>query len=454
MDELASIAWWQTQSIEFGVIPEAPPDPNPPASPSGYKELAVGTLDGRVTAVLALHDAWSHSYVSGPYGTDVLVANDLGATSEVFIVSAIDGSRRDLFVTDGIVAAAALGDDGRSIYYVELDRGSLRSTGVHRRWVAGGPPEVVLDRDITGDSPNEPIIYWITADPLDDRVVAQWCFGQVTCTSYLIDTRDGSFASDNSLGWPIGASPAIFFGDGLGSSANARAWSTGSGEVEPITGASRSVPVPLGGGWRFVRDETGVPEGRTVTISPDGTEAVVPGADPELTTIGQLGERRGVALPPGWALRWPSIELFSGFGNPPPPTGPPQLLHVETGQRVALPDRALHVTEGAGCDVPVPSAMPDGRPIGLGVLMLLDGRRTIRWGSGDDRVVLDVGVDALNVAVGEPIRVRGSAGRLALVGDEGVGEVAFTWSEDGCDHTVWLPPGTTLELARDYASRY
>jgi hypothetical protein len=92
------------------------------------------------------------------------------------------------------------------------------------------------------------------------------------------------------------------------------------------------------------------------------------------------------------------------------------------------------------------------------VLTLLDGLRTVRWGSGADVVVLAVGaatagrLDDLRDAP-EAV-IRGNAGRVVMVGDEGVGEVALTWEEDGCPYTAWLPPGTLLVDALDYASRY
>ncbi len=451
-EQLAGIAWWRTELMGFGVIPEAPIDPNPPLNPGGYRELVVGTLDGRVTAVMALHDAWSRSSVSGPYGTDVLVANDVGTQSEVFMISARDGTRRDLFASDAIVAAAAVGDGGRSVYYLELDRGSLISTGLFRRPIEGGPPELVLEGSITEDSP-EPVVYWVTADPIVDRVVVQWCFGQVQCTSYLLDPRDGSFVTQDTLGWPLGAGPTTFFGNGLASSPNALAWRTGSGEVDTVAGARHSVPVATGGGWRFVRDEEGDLEQHTVLVGPAGREERIPGADPALSTIGTLGENRGVALPPGWVLRWPGARFFSVEEGP--PGGDGQLIAVGTGQRVTLPRPELVVTVAPTCEPPIPSEMPGGQRAGPGVRELLAGRRTIRWGTGEDRVILAPGHDALaGASDGEPVVVRGHEGRLTAVGDEGVGEVLFTWSDGTCANTVWLAPGTTLDEARDYAERY
>ena len=276
-EQLAGIAWWRTELMAFGVIPEAPIDPNPPLNPGGYRELVVGTLDGRVTAVMALHDAWSHSSVSGPYGTDVLVANDVGTT-----VRGLHDLRAS--TAHGATCSQAMrswppppwATRGRSVYYLELDRGSLISTGLFRRPIEGGPPELVLEGSITEDSP-EPVVYWVTADPIVDRVVVQWCFGQVQCTSYLLDPRDGSFVTRDTLGWPLGAGPTTFFGDGLAASPNALAWDTRSGDVDTVAGARHSVPVATGGGWRFVRDEEGDPDQHTVVVGPAGRRGADPG---------------------------------------------------------------------------------------------------------------------------------------------------------------------------------
>ena len=455
LDELGRVAWWESQSIGFGIIPEAPPDPNPPIQPGGYRQLTVGTLDGRVTAILALHDDWAHSYVAGPYGTDVLVANDTGRGSDVFLISALDGSRVELFSAEGIVAAAALGDDGSSIYYVELDRASLRDDGLWRRDVDGGPPQRVLEKPIgEGIEIEGPAMYWLTADPLDGRIVAQYCFGEVRCTSHIVDPGSGASISETAIGWPIGADERTFFGDGLASSPDVSAWNTRSGEVQAIRGAARSVPVRVGGGWRFVRDEAGVPEGRTVVVDADGREEPIAGQDPELSSIGTVGGRRGVVLPPGWVLRWPVSQILTIDGAP-MPTGHGQLIEVATGRRIDLPLPEPTITDGADCAVPVPAEMPGGERVGSGVLEMIGGRRTVRWGSGANAVVLAVGWDPLgSLPASEPATVRGLPGNIVLIGDEGVGEVALSWEEDGCPYTAWMGAGTTLELARDYAERY
>jgi hypothetical protein len=455
--DLARLAWWGTELIGFGVIPEAPPDPNPPVSPRGFRQLVLGTLDGRITAILPLHEDWSHSYVAGPYGSDVLVTNDLGDRSVVFRVSAVDGTRTDLLATRQLVAAAALGGGGRWIYYVELDRTRLEDRGLLRVPVEGGVPEVVLRGPLGSATGDGPVSYWITADPLQDRVVVQWCFGQVRCTSWAVDPRDGTAIETATIGWPLGADATTLAADGLGDDRSARLWDMVSGELTAVPGAARSAAVRGHGGWLFANGAGGSGDGRTVWLDARGERHQLEQPDAPGTVLAQLGERRGVALPTGWAMRWPA-NLLHQTNGPLEPELRGELVQLETGRRMALGPFEPDVRTGAACGIPAPTVMPSGRPPGFGVLTLLDGLRTVRWGSGADVVVLAVGaatagrLDDLRDAP-EAV-IRGNAGRVVMVGDEGVGEVGLTWEEDGCPYTAWLPPGTLLVDALDYASRY
>lgn len=449
MEELAAIAWWETQNIGFGTIMEMP-DPDPPIQPAGYRHLAIGTLDGRLTALLALHSEWAHSSVTGPYGDRVLVANDTGTVSEVFLVTATDGSRTDLFSSDGIVAAAAIGDDGASVYYVELDRETLLDDGLWRRPLAGGAAEQVLAGPIGEPAGDGPEIYWVTADPLDGRVVVQWCFGGVRCTSHLVDAATGTSTQRSELGWPLGADETTFFGDALAESSSAWAWNVAIDDVESVSGARGSVPVRTAGGWQFARDDFDVAEGRSVLVGPDGREQPIRGQDPPMSSIASPGQARGVALPPGWVLRWPMTHFFA-LGEPKVPEPHGQLIEVEGGRRVDLEPWHTVVTEGAACPILAPAEMPSGQRVGAGVLELVDGRRTIHWGSGDNRVELAVGWDGLGPDVeSEPATVRGNPARLASTDDA----VALAWEEDGCPYTAWLPAGTVMKVARAYSARY
>ena len=453
--DLGETAWWASESLGFGTIPEASPDPDPPVQPDGFRQLTVGTLDGSITAVLALHSDWAHSYVAGPYGTDVLVANDTGAGSEVFTISAVDGSRTELFSTPELVAAAALGDDGASIYYVPIDRADGTDDGLWRRPRAGGRPEQVLPGPL-GDASPEPRMYWITADPLNGSVVVQWCFGEQRCTSYAVELATGRTLEATEIGWPLGAVGSTFIGDGLQASTGAYLWDLQTGEAEFVPGAAESVPLRIGSGWWFVRDRTDAHEGPTMVLDDSGSLDRLAGDDPPGSTIAVLGERRGVLLPAEWVLRWPAMPIHP-VGGTMGPRGIGQLIHVPTARRITL--EPFEIAAGdMSCDVPAPTALPSRRRPGFGVLEVVDGIRSVRWGAGDDTVTVMIGVAALGepqtIGDGVPVSVRGSEGRAVLVGDEGVGQTAFTWVSDGCSYTAWLPPGTSLDATVEYAAGY
>ena len=452
-NELAAIVWWETQRIGFGGVILGLPDPDPPVQPTAYRQLSVGTLDGRITAILALHWEWAHSSVTGPYGDLVLVANDTGLVSEVFTIAASDGSRRDLFSSEELIAAAAMGGEGAWVYYVELDRTTLEDSGLWRVPLAGGAPERIVEGPIGDGAAQSPSTYWMTADPLDDRVVVQSCFGQVRCTSTLVDPEAGTTRERTEVGWPLGGDGTTFFGSGLAESTSAWAWNVVRDDLQRIEGARRTVPVLTAGGWRFVRDELEVPDGRTVLVDADGLDVLVPGEDPPMTSIGTVSGDRGVVLPPGWVLRWPYLNIWwSAEDKFPESHG--QLIEVDTGQRVDLERPELVVTAGADCPVPTPSQMPSGRRVGAGILELLDGRRTIRFGNGEDLVVVGIGWDALEASAGEDITVRGQPGTVALVEGRDGPIPAFSWTEGECAYTVWLPAGGSLDVAHEYAERY
>lgn len=454
LGDLDELAWWATENIGFGIIPEAPPDPDPATQPGGYRQLTVGTLDGRITAVLALHPDWSHSYVSGPYGTDVLVANDWGSHSEVFVVSALDGSRTRLFETTEVVAAAALGESGTALYLVEVDRLTGVDSGLTRIPMDGGAAEAIVPGPLMSE-PSEVPVYWLTGDPLVGTVVVQSCFGQVACDSTAVDLADGARLSETRLGWPLAASGDLLFADGLGSGQSGWAWDLESGNVEVVPGAWRSVPVTVGATWVFATDDLEETFGPTMIATARGDKQRVPGDEPEGSAIGSRGYDRGTALPPGWVLRFPEARFFMiPDDGRPPAVG--QLIHAGTGERVDLAPPQLEVSDGAGCEILAPSRMPDGAAVGTGILELLDGRRTVRWGPSDASVTLAVGWEPPQATGDDPIPVgiRGHAGLAQLVDQDEASRPAITWTEEGCEYAVMLPPDAGLDVAVEYAGRY
>ncbi|HET9417158.1 MAG TPA: hypothetical protein VFP30_06400 [Candidatus Limnocylindria bacterium] len=450
-DDLSSVAWWTTESLEFGIIPEAPQDPNPPVSPGGFRQLAIGTLDGRVTALLALHTDWGHSYVAGPYGTDVLVANDIGEASEVFLISARDGTRTDLFRSEDRVAAAALGADGGFVYYLEVGRADGRDRGLLRRPVAGGEPEIVVAGPIGPVEPG-PAVHWLTAAPLAAHAVVQSCFGEIRCTSVIVDLETRQARSLETLGWPLGAGKTQFFSDGLEAS-GATAVDLVSGGL--VTIPSESAPVQIDGQWRFV---TGIENGPTTVRGLNGEREIVPGEEPDSTAIMTLGERRGVSLPDGWVVRWPPLRLWEVDGASGPPGGPGQLIDLATGRRFDLAVMDLAVTQAPDCAVPTPLAMPDGRRPGTGVVELIGGFRSVRWGPREEAVIAVIGRSDVagpgKILAEAPATIRGQGGRASIVQSPAGERPALAWSEEGCEYLVWLPSPMTLEEIVAYAEAY
>jgi len=453
LEGLDQLAWWTTESLGFGIIPEAPPDPDPATQPGSFRQLSIGTLDGRITAVRALHDQWSHSCVSGPYGTDVLVANDTGTTSEVFIVSALDGSRTDLLQTDDVVAAAAIGEGGGALYTVEVDRVTGTDSGLTRRPIGGGDAETILPGPLS-DGPSEVPVYWITADPLDGIVVAQWCHGQVSCLSWAVHLDSGRVLTETDVGWPQATGSDLFIADGLGGSEDAWGWNLRSGDLQSLPNAGRSVPVMVGGSWFFVRDDRELPFGPTMLVDPRGEEHQVPGVDEPGSSIGTRGHDRGTALPPGWVMRFgePRFHTIPDFPAPPARA---QLIQAGTGVRVDVERPELVVREGADCEILPPARMPDGTAVGTGVIELLDGVRSVRWGPPQASVILAVGwsPEPDPIAPTVPVVVRGQPGVVAIGPVEDARPV-ITWTEGGCEYAAWLPPGTEPDAAVEFAVAY
>jgi hypothetical protein len=110
----------------------------------------------------------------------------------------------------------------------------------------------------------------------------------------------------------------------------------------------------------------------------------------------------------------------------------------------------------AGCPVITPSALPDGQPPGNPTLDVHSDKVAI-WGSGPDRVELDIGlnlfVDYTDQMRGDVV-IRGRPGMLFLHNDGSVTRPAITWTERGCDYTLSLDSSVSTDSARAYAARY
>jgi hypothetical protein len=460
---LSELAWWDEEHMAFGYI--EPPGPDAAILPPEHKLVRLGTLDGRVTAVVALDAEWSHSYVSGPVGTDVLVVNDVGGLSYVELISALDGSRTTLFASDAIIPAAVLSPDGSEVFYGKFNRttgadeGLWRqprdgSSGVSESPVLAGPIGDPLDLSANN------LTIWRLTFSLDGRtIVAQSCFGEVRCTSHFVDAATGSARSIESIGWIRGVTDREVIARDLGV------------DVRNLVGVDlqtlerrvfevewpAAMPVRVGAAWylAYSAGEVGTGESRLFSIDEEG-EVPIPGAgeDQPETGIEDLMERKGVSLPEGWAIRWPQL-----IWAPPQSLdamAAAQLVNVVTGERFLLPVFRGVVTN-PDCPLIPPSEMPEGQPAGSYIQTLESGVLYGQWGSGQN-VVYEAAGSVAFPQLADPgiveVMVRGGPGRAADVGGEFFWQAAFAWEEAGCQYTVWLGRGIPLDAAIEYAARF
>lgn len=111
------------------------------------------------------------------------------------------------------------------------------------------------------------------------------------------------------------------------------------------------------------------------------------------------------------------------------------------------------------CEALVPQALPSGAEPGP---PRREGEGRVSWGVGSDRII-----EAVNeFGVGDPVTlgvsptsrqwvtIRGAQALVVPIGDDGVGQVAITWSAGDCPYTVWLAPGRTLDDGIQYAAQF
>lgn len=414
---LSELAWWDEEHLGFGFIPEWTPPPNPPVNAPSHKLVHIGTLDGRITAVVALNAEWSHSYVSGPVGIEVLVVDDSGGLSTVDSISAVDGSRTTLFASDAIIPAAVLSPDGSEVFYGKFNRTTGADEGLWRQPRDGGRERLVLEGPLGDplDLAANNLTIWRLTFSLDGRtIVAQSCFGEVRCISHFVDLGAGTTRSIDSIGWVQGVTNHMVIAQTLGE------------------GTRRLVGVDL----------------QTLESNPlyGGLEAV-PG-------IRELMEHKGVSLPEGWVMRWADL-----MWTPPQSLDAavsPQLVNVVSGERLDLPAFRAVVTNTA-CTLIPPAQMPEGQPAGWRIQTLEFGAVYGQWGSGQN-VVFEAAGSLISPELASPgavdVTIRGHPGNAADIGGEFFRQGAFSWEEGGCQYSVWLARGTSLDAAVEYAARY
>lgn len=449
--DLSRIAWWDAQSFGFGFFED--PGPTAPATPPTIKQVRIGTLDGRITAVLALSDAWGRSYVSGPVGTDVLVVNDDGKSSDISVISALDGSVRSSTSTDAIVPAAALSRGGE-IFFVQINRATGIDFGLWRRSSAGDETQILAGP--LGSEPVDQSIWQLAISPDGQTIVVQSCLGAVRCASYFVDAATGAARKIDSISWPRGVTDDELItriadpgGSGL------VAVNLVTLEIRPLLpDQQEAMPVRIGDRWNLAYG-TG-PEGLGPTWLfglEDGSQMPVPGegTDPPGSAVHSLGDRYGIGLPDGWVIRGPDPSVGT-YGSPnAADRGSRQLINVATGERVAV-DAMEWVVTNPACASIAPAEMPDGRGPGPHIDTLQAGVVYSQWGAGNGAVLEGVGLSTFEAsALGQP-RIRGLLGAVFELGESGIQLLA--WEENGCPYTVWLPRGMTVAEAREYASRF
>ena len=405
---LDELAWWDQEYFGFGYIPEFTPPPNPEVNPRGGNFVRLGTLDGRLTGVVLLHWDIGHSYVTGPVGTDVVFADDDGRESMIFIVSALDGARSEVFRSPEILPAATLSPDGETIYYGMFDRATGADLGLWRVRRAGGSPERVHQSPLGGPLSLEVdnLVNWRMTFSADGSVLAiQSCVGEGPCATTFLTIATGEVVRQADLPWIRGVTADEFV-------------------------ARRT-------------DET-------IGINVGTLEAT-----PFVGGIGSLSmrtdERLGFGLPTGWTLSWPD-PMWAGFLESFDAIGSPTLRNYRSGDAVGLPP-FVAVVAAADCDLLSPAVLPGGGITGAHLTTLESGIRQGEWGFGHSEVRQQVG-QAHGSVPGTPVVIRGHAGTasIATVGLTTRGTLA--WDDGGCGYRLWLAPGSTEADAVEFAPKF
>jgi hypothetical protein len=455
--DLGQVSWWDTQTAGFGVTGF---EPQPlPAVPEAYRQLRVGTLDGRVTAVRTLPFGWSLSYASGPVDDEVLVVADDGARSVISAIHGPTGAERTILETTRMVPAAALSAAGDTLWYVELDRDSGIDRGLWRATPDGRESSQVVPGPLGEPFEQAGITVWqLVMDPAGRFVAVQWCFGQVRCTTHVVDVETSDVRTTTQLGWPFGFTDTYLVTQGL-SAGHQTPRGVDLESFDMMTwrasGFETGVTVRADDTWWLVGAQgAGARTFRLELVPGAGTQPLPADGDVTVTEF-HLPYDAGVGpLPDGWALRWP--EAFGTWpGEPVRSNG--LLINLETGERIELAPFMPDLTSPS-CAVPAPAQTPMGLASGASRSELRDGVRYVQWSQGQDVVTLAVGTPVIGTPaeLGEmpATEVRGHPARVVLIGDEGVEEVALVWQEGDCTYTAWLAPGTSVDAAIEYAARY
>lgn len=465
--DLSQTAWYDIVGHFFGTL--TGPEPSPvaaDASQEPYSLLRVGTLDGRVAAEVRLA---IEAFANGPFGADVLVGEDDGSNSSLMLVSALDGSTGQLFTTSDLVVRAALSPDGQWVYYVPVDRASATDRGLWRWSLDSGRQEPVSETPIAAEPNDFASIWQMRWSAGGDHLVTQVCRLTV-CRQLVHGPADGMTRLDDDAVYELlGVTNTDYVVRSYIESEIERggvlAVDLASGEAREVVadmpGYGLAIPGGEAGYLLYVPDEIEVRAYRLISISiADGSEQILVDLPPEQPNSadiinGEVGDS-GAHLPSGWLLRWPPA-----FGGPYPETGisphewfAGELINVVTDERVHVPP-TMGTLAQPGCAAIGPSELPSGAAPGDPIETYGGPFRWATWGADADQVVQVIGGWPYGNpgAAHTPVTVRGLPGWVHGMGSSD-GPYAIMWQEEGCLYEVRLGPGSTLEQAIEYASRY
>ncbi len=296
--------------------------------------LRVGTLDGRITMAVDLHNPGiGPLYLPlqpqpvGPAGGRVLYVADDGHRAILHVVSVASGADRELMTTTAFIVALAIDPSGTTAYSVTLDRSTGTLVGVEAVATDGGEPHAIISSVDLGPgaaTPYTPVsgisYYPQLAVSMDGRwVVLASCLPS-GCDVVAVQAGGGplkhsqAFAFDNGIvgvagNLLIGSSSPCALGICDGFAIDLR-----TGDRQPLGGAQSIFdpkqliagphgPLLLGDGGDYAKGEWQV-EGLDLT---DRTRSsIFAGSFTPAYTVVSLAQSRGASagaeLPPGWFL--------------------------------------------------------------------------------------------------------------------------------------------------------
>lgn len=462
--DLAKLAWYDLVGVAFGTLtaqdPDASPDPNAP-QPEPYTQLRVGTLEGPVTAELRLTE---EAFASGPFGMNVLVGQDDGSSSSLMLVSAADGSTRDLYSTSDLIVMGTLRGDGDAVYYVPVDRGSGADRGLWRFTLDSGEETQVVEGPLAEAAHDFATSWQMQWSAGGETLVTQAC-RQSQCQELAYRLRDGRVSESNASEM-IGVTDSEYLVFGSRSSTTVLAIDLESGESRTVGSAGGpAVLVSAGDDW-YVAYEPSQADPRAYALAvlsvADGRQRTLieqPASQPTGAWVLPSHDRAdlGAAVPDGFVLRWPPEgQAYPDTGIPPHVWSAGELVHVVTGERVRVPPR-INIRDYPDCAPVPPSELPSGAAAGDAIETYAAHRRWATWGSNTDQVVQVVGdwlfASDPTSAAATAVTVRGQPGRVQAMASTD-GPFAIAWEESGCRYEVHLAPAVSQEEAIEYAGGY